>query len=204
MNSDSIFPLLYAAPISYYAQFIQKEGILDPFENFTKQNYRSRARVFGANGVIALSIPVDGKSAKNPMQDAQISNIEPWQRNHWKTLESAYKSSPFFEFYQHLFLPFYEKTYDSLWQFNLEFHQTILMCLEISNSTSILDHPLPIKAGDHRALYSSKNGHPLSSSFPEYQQVFSYNKPFERDLSILDGLFNLGPELESYLLKLEL
>ena len=204
MNSDSIFPLLYAGPISYYAQLIRKDGILDPFENFTKQNFRSRACVLGANGVISLSIPVEAKSAKNPMLDAQISNIEPWQRNHWRTLESAYKSSPFFEFYQHLFLPFYEKTYASLWQFNLEFHQTVLKCLEISHAHLISEKPVNIAKGDYRALYSTKKKHPLSSSFPEYQQVFSYHKAFEPDLSILDGLFNLGPELESYLLTLEL
>ncbi len=202
MNEVTIFPLLYAAPLSYYAQFIKNQSVLDPNERYTKQNFRSRSLVFGANGVITLSIPIEGGSVKKPMIDAQISNIEPWQRNHWKTLESAYKSSPFFEFYSYLIHPIYDTKHLSLWEFNLAFHKIILKCLEVSEEISISSEYTPITATDQRALYSSKKPHSSSLSFPEYQQVFSYERDFEPDLSILDGLFNLGPELESYLLKL--
>lgn len=202
MNEVPIFPLLYAAPISYYAQLINYQGEIDPFDPYTKQNFRSRARIFGANGIITLSIPIAGESLKKPMKDAQISNIEAWQRNHWKSLESAYKSSPFFEFYSYLIQPLYETKYASLWEFNLAFHHIILTCLDIPEEIRVTSEYIPITPTDQRAMYSSKKPHNSSPSFPEYQQVFSYNNKFEPDLSILDGLFNLGPELESYLLKL--
>ena len=202
MNDNRIFPLLYAGPLSYYAQYIPNPGFLDKHEPFAKQSYRNRMRVYGANGVIVLSIPITGESSKNTMGNVQISNIEPWQRNHWKTLESAYKSSPFFEFYNYLIAPLYQETYYSLWEFNQDFHQVILECLAISIPQKLTSEFTPITALDIRAIYSSKKPHPLSHSFPKYQQVFSYQKQFEPDLSILDLLFNLGPETESYLLQL--
>ena len=202
MLTKSIFPLLYAAPISYYAQYLKKTGSIEKMENFTKQNFRTRCRIYGANGVINLSIPVVANSNKTLINQVEISNIDSWQRNHWKTLESAYKSSPFFEFYSHLIKPLYEKKFTHLWDFNLSFHLVILKCLEVKTPPVFTSEFTSIQPEDLRVIYSSKKAHPSSPLFPVYQQVFSYQKEFEPDLSILDGIFNLGPELENYLLKL--
>jgi hypothetical protein len=204
MSSNHIFPLLYAAPISYYAQYIQNPGCIEKTENFTKQSFRTRCRVYGANGVINLSIPVLSNHTKTVITDVAISNIDAWQRNHWKTLESAYKSSPFFEFYVHLIQPLFLTPYHNLWAFNMAFHTTILHCLDLDISPSFTHEFSPIQPNDLRLVYSSKKAHPISDDFPIYQQVFSYQGEFETDLSVLDGLFNLGPELENYLRKLPL
>ena len=202
--SEFVFPMLYAAPISYYALWVNSLGEIDQHENFQKQTFRNRCRVLGANGIIALSIPVTLPNPKNIVTQVQISNQEPWQRNHWRTLESAYKSSPFFEFYSHIIEPLYQYQYDSLWRFNLAFHKAILSCMQLEIDTKFTTEFRPIIKNDPRVVFSSKKAHPSSMSFPVYQQVFSYEKPFEHDLSILDTIFNLGPETENYLRNLDL
>lgn len=198
-----IYPLLFAGSISYYAYFISSPGKLDLHEHLGKQSFRNRARIYGANGVITLSIPVKGHSQKQAVGDVEISNIESWQRNHWRTLISAYKSSPFFEYYTHLFEPLFLKKYSLLSEFNIEIHQVILQCLQLEVPFEITDNFYPKEESDYRVMYSSKKPHPNSIQFEKYQQVFSYQKPFEADLSILDALFNLGPETENYLIGIQ-
>jgi hypothetical protein len=183
--------------------WIQRKGCLDGYENFQKQTFRNRCRVFGANGVISLSIPVQLNAKKVLAKDVGVSNVEDWQRVHWRTLESAYKSSPFFEFYAHLWEPLFEISYQSLWQFNLDVHQTVLKCLQLDIKDCFTKEFLPIHGNDARIVFSAKKAHPKSNLFPVYQQVFSYNQDFEMDLSIIDLIFNLGPEAESYLLQLK-
>tara|TARA_R110002050_G_scaffold204327_1_gene339567 strand:+ start:53729 stop:54349 length:621 start_codon:yes stop_codon:yes gene_type:complete len=205
MNQSNfpIYPLLYAAPISFYANWFQYNGCMDGFENFQKQTHRNRCKIYGANGVITLSIPVQTNSKKVAMQQVHISNIEAWQRIHWRSIESAYKSSPFFEFYSHLWAPIYEKKYSSLWEFNLDIHHVILACLQSNSETCFTTEFIPLTNGDYRKVYSSKKVHPHSDEFPTYQQVFSYDKNFEPDLSIMDLIFNLGPEATDYLCHLK-
>ncbi len=192
-------PILYAGPVSYYAQLIHLKSDFDIHENFTKQNFRSRTRIFGTNGVISLNIPVQKGAQDLPMSEVKISNFEAWQRTHWRTFVSAYKSSPFFEFYAYLFEPYFNRNYEKLIDFNLDIHRTILNCLQINANIQFTSKFNPIQKNDLRFDYSSKKSHPLSSSFPKYQQVFSYSQGFEPDLSVLDLLFNLGPETELYL-----
>lgn len=203
-DSSHIFPLLYAGPISYYSYWVKSTHYIDTHENFQKQTFRNRARIYGANGAIVLSVPVKSGSQKIKITDVEISNIEPWQRDHWKTLVSAYQASPFFEYYSFLLEPIFQKKYDSLWEFNLDIHHIVLQCLQLPIQKQFTESFVPIKRNDLRTIYTSKKPHPKSNTFPQYQQVFSYDKPFISDLSILDALFNLGPETEDYLLNLNL
>lgn len=198
-SNKEIYPLLYAGPISYYAHYIHHPGMFDIHENFGKQSFRNRMKIYGANGVITLSIPTKGSSQKQPIDEVQVSNIELWQKNHWKSLVSAYKSSPFFEYYSHLISPLYEEQYRFIKDFNLAFHEVILTCLQLEIPILFSDQFYPIKDKDLRMVYSSKKAHLAANTFSKYQQVFSYQTPFQPDLSILDALFNLGPETESYL-----
>ena len=202
--NEVVFPLLYAAPISFYSLWLSSNAELDKFENFQKQTFRNRCRVYGANGVITLSVPVTLPHPKSLVTTVQISNQEPWQRNHWRTLLSAYKSSPFFEFYAHIIEPLFQKEYLLLWDFNLDFHQAILSCLQVNTATGFTQDFKALAESDLRKTFSSKKSHPKAESFPIYQQVFSYDQPFEKDLSILDAIFNLGPETENYLNSLNL
>lgn len=201
-KEKALFPLLYAAPASYYALLISAETTIDLHEPFVKQSFRSRTRIYGSNGVIAMTIPVQKNSQKLPIHEVQISNIDAWQRIHWRSIQSAYQSSPFFEFYTDLFYPLYQQKIDSLATFNLAFHKTILQCLQLPLDITTTEKPSPFMANDIRALYASKKAIEGANTFPAYQQVFSYSTPFEPDLSILDTIFNLGPETIDYLKKI--
>ena len=197
-----IYPLLYAGPISYYAYFISNPGTFDLHEHLGKQSFRNRARIYGANGVITLSIPIHGHSQKQAVKDVEISNVESWQRNHWKTLVSAYQSSPFFEYYTHLFEPLFVENYTHLFEFNLAIHKVVLHCLQLDIHPKFTGIYEPMSEVDFRIIYSSKKPHRSAEKFEKYQQVFSYHQTFEKDLSILDALFNLGPETENYLRRI--
>lgn len=198
-NNYNILPILFAGPISYYALWLEKVVILDVHETFTKQTYRNRARIYGANGILNISVPVKKGANSLPMGEVQISYVDDWQRIAWKTLESAYKNSPFFEYYSYLFEPLFNTKHALLIDFNVAFHKVVAECLQLNFDYSFSDDFTPYLKNDPRAIYSQKNKSNPNLQYPDYQQVFSYEGPFEPDLSILDGIFNLGPELAGYL-----
>jgi hypothetical protein len=192
-------PVLCAGPLAYYGLLVQHPITFDVNERFIKQTYRNRYRILGANGVITLTVPVDKNANKTPLNQVLISNIDPWQANHWKSLVSAYQSSPFFEYYDYLFEPLFQKQYTLLIDFLIDMHAAICACLEIHLPIEVNTPEIPFEAGDTRHFYQAKNPNFDHISCPEYQQVFSYNAPFQAHLSVLDVLFNLGPESLAYL-----
>lgn len=192
-------PLLCAGPVAYYSFLLQNEVAIDIHEKFIKQTYRNRYRIAGANGVITLTVPVDKNANKTPLNQVLISNIDPWQANHWKSLISAYQSSPFFEYYDYFFEPLFKKEYTLLIDFLADMHHAICKCLQTSITINFAAPTVDFIASDLRHFYQAKNPNFDHISCPEYQQVFSYNAPFQSHLSVLDVLFNLGPESLAYL-----
>lgn len=197
-------PVLCAGPIAYYSYVLQHNVQFDIHEKFIKQTYRNRYRVFGANGIITLTVPVDKSASKLPLSQVKIANIEPWQSTHWKSLVSAYKSSPFFEYYDYIFEPLFTQKQDSLLDFLTQFHMAICTCLQIDIPIAKEAPSVDFIAEDLRHFYQAKNPVFNSADFPEYQQVFSYQAPFQANLSILDLLFNLGPGSLEYLKSISL
>ena len=116
----------YLPPIEYILKCMQGPVTLEVCEHYIKQTYRNRSLIATANGVQALSIPVVHISSKMPILDVRIDYATPWQRLHWKTLDTAYNSSPYFLYFQDYIRPFYEKKYEFLFDFNLELMQVIL------------------------------------------------------------------------------
>jgi len=149
----------------------------------------------GANGSQTLTIPKERKSSdKTLISDINISNQDKWQKSHWQSIVSAYNSSPFFEYYKDELLPFYNTKYSTLFDFNLKLTKTILELMQVEkklNFTSKFQ-----KEFNGLDFRSSKF---ILKNQEEYQQVFSDKNPFIPNLSILDVLFNLGPETTSYL-----
>ena len=101
-ETDILLSSAYFAPIQYYATLLKAEKVyIEQFENFIKQTYRNRCVVLGGNGPIQLIVPVvKGRGTKILIKDLKISYDTDWQRNHWRTIFSAYSSSPFFEYYK--------------------------------------------------------------------------------------------------------
>lgn len=200
-----LLPSFYFAPIEYYAFAIRTQRIeLETHEHFNKQTYRNRCTIMSVNGPIHLSIPVLKSAPKMLMKDVQIAYKDDWNKVHWKGLVSAYQNSPFFEYYDYLFEPFFKGDHESLIELNTGIHRMITKCLSMDQEVSFTSTFSPIESQDFRTLFHAKRGSGLNWEWPNYQQVFSDRLGFHPNLSILDLIFNLGPSARLYLLNLTL
>lgn len=189
----------YFAPVHYYARFIHHpEVYIEQFENFSKQTYRNRCIISGANGLITLVVPVvKGRGPKIQIRDLKIAYDMNWQRNQWQTIVSAYNSSPYFEYYQDELLPFFEKRYDYLLDYNNSINELMCDFLEIENTIKLTTdfENVPDGTINFREIISPKNKTKSDTHFQpaKYTQVFTEKFGFLPNLSILDLLFNEGP-----------
>lgn len=196
----------YFAPIRYFSKLAAfPEIYLEQHEHFIKQTYRNRTVILGANGPIALIVPVvNGRGPKIKIRDLRIAYDEEWQRNHWRTIFSAYNSSPFFEYYADDIEPFFRKKFNFLFDFNLELTETMLEILEIETGLKLTAdfEQIPENCLNYREQISPKT-HRIEADphfVPRpYTQVFSEKFGFVPDLSMLDLLFNEGPSAHSVL-----
>ena len=200
-----IFPALYNGPLNYYARLIgQKELILEQFDSYSKQSYRNRCMIMGPNGVIALSIPVLRKRGeKTLLRDIRIDYDSKWNKIHWRSLVASYASSPFFEYLADEINPFYLKNYEFLIDLNQELveHTLVFLGLNIQVSCSDAFTPLSSEEDPRHFIHPKKDQAIADPAFLplEYHQVFSDRLGFQSNLSILDLIFNLGPDSLSYL-----
>ena len=199
---DIYVAVAYLAPLHYYARMLSANHVyIEQHENYIKQTYRNRCVILSANGPMSLSIPVDKKElTKCPTRDIRFSTHTAWQTLHWRSIEAAYNSSPFFEYYRDDLLPFYEKKWDFLLDFNMAIQETILSCMELSPTisfTQYFDKEIPPTALDFRnaiqPTLKPEEADPNYQSIP-YYQVFGQKWGFVPNLSIIDLLFNMGPE----------
>ncbi len=201
-NSSKVSTVLltsaYLAPVSYYTVLTNAENVLfENFDSYEKQTYRNRCEIATANGVMALSIPVEKSSSEKVLtRDIRISKHNSWQKQHWRAIESAYNSSPFFEFYMDDFLPFYTKEWDFIWDFNLEIQAKVLELLdceiEILHTTEY-KKTVDNDVNDLRNSFNPKIPSSIIEPKP-YYQVFAQRFGFQKDLSVIDLLFNMGNE----------
>ena len=136
-----IFAPCYLAPVSYWMEVVKNPCvIIDQYEHFEKQSYRNRCIIYGANGSQALIIPIEhGKGEHQQMREVKISINEDWQRLHLRSLQSAYRCSPFFEFYEDAFTPFYEKKWVYLMEYNIGLMELVAKLLKIDLQISLTD-----------------------------------------------------------------
>ncbi len=190
----------YLPPVQYFQQINKAETIfIEKHENYVKQSYRNRCNVFGANGVLALSIPVIHLSDKERITEKKISYTENWQQQHWRTIESAYRNSPYFIYYADALKPFYEKKYQFLFDYNLELLQFLLNSFRIKTEISFTEtFNKSIATDDYRYTINPKNN-AEATEFKTYSQLFSDKHNFQPNLSGIDLLFNMGPYSKEYL-----
>ena len=202
---EGSLPCCYLAPVSHYSAYYHADEVrLEVCDNFTKQTLRNRCYIDSPNGALALTIPVVKTEGKTMMKDIRISDHGNWRHQHWVALESSYRQSPFFEYYADDFAPFYEKK----WEFLADFNEELMMLV-----ASLLDIEKPIK---RTQAFSPLPAPPLgechnptgqgsfggNGALPQrgsgegapYYQVFASRHGFLPDLSIVDLLFNMGPE----------
>lgn len=192
----------YFPNILTFATVLQKEVIWEVADNYQKQTYRNRCYICTDQGKHLLSIPikhVGGEEGRQKYNDVKLDNSYPWQRQHWRTLETAYRTSPYFEFYEDDLAPLFEKENEFLLDFNLKTIETISDCLQLEISTektSTYEKTL-VDLNDVRFLVNAKKK--INFKQKEYTQVFSDRHDFVENTSILDLLFNEGPNSVSYL-----
>ena len=190
----------YLPNIHYMAWVVShKEIALVTHNPYQKQTFRNRTEIYSANGKLKLTIPiVHNKIKKGQIDETVAIHYENgWQKDHWKSLESAYRSSPFFEFYEDDFYPFYHQKFDKLMDFNIEMLKKVLLLIDAE--VKLL--PNEKIANEFHDLIIAK--HEVKKEKPPYHQVFQSKYGFINNLSILDLLFNLGPQSLEYLEQIE-
>ncbi|MBO6606349.1 WbqC family protein [Psychroserpens sp.] len=190
----------YFPNVAHFVAMLNAHRIVfEVCDNYQKQTYRNRTSIYGANGKLDLNIPVI-YSQKNRQKTSNIViyNEEQWQVQHLKSLESAYRTSPFYEFYIDDLMPLFERPYSNLMNFNFDCLAAIFDCLQLpfdySKTSSFELKPI---CEDARGLAVSRKE--IVQHFSKYAQVFDNKHGFIQNLSILDLLFNEGPNTELYL-----
>ncbi|WP_312825185.1 WbqC family protein [Epilithonimonas sp.] len=199
-----LLPIFYLPPVSWFSVFLNEENEVDfeQFENFPKQTYRNRASIYGANGKLALIIPIK-HTGKREIKDIEVSFAEDWQKLHWKSIKTAYQSTPYFEYYEDKLKKIYAEQIVSLKEFNLKALGIILDILKTEKKYELTkEYFKKPEAEDYREKFSAKSE--SASEFEEYYQSFSDKNGFIKDLSILDLLCNIGPESLTYIKNIKL
>ena len=201
MSTEILTHPLYLAPVPLYSKLYSGAGlIIDGSAPFVKQTFRSRAVIATENGTQTLTIPVVHDGGKIAMRDVRISEHGNWRHQHWNALVSAYRKSPFFDYYADDFAHFYEEKDGFLMDFNLRLHSVVCELLGLERDIRIL------APGESAEETTSNNNDLRHIAEPKalasiagytakpYYQVFAQRNGFIADLSIVDLLFNMGPE----------
>ena len=195
-----LHPTYFPSIASFTAIAKAKQVTFEVCDNYQKQTYRNRTYVYGANGKLALTIPVVFSQKNRQLyKDILISYNTNWQNLHWKSIQSAYSSSPFFEFYQDDLEPLFSRKHQYLLDFNFKCLEVIYDCLQLPlkfNTTKSFNKNSKDKI-DYRFLVESRKE--TEQPFKPYVQVFDDKHGFLSNLSILDLICNEGPNALMYL-----
>lgn len=198
-----LLPVFYLPPVSWFSEFLNAENeiIFEQFENFPKQTYRNRTNIYGANGKLSLIIPINHNGSRI-LKDIEISYREDWQKLHWKSIKTAYQSSPYFEYYEDKLIKLYESRDKFLLDFNLKSIEIIQKILKTEKAYSLNNEYVKFpEEVNFRERFSAKK--PSEYEMDEYYQTFSDKMGFLKDLSILDLICNKGPESVTYLKEIK-
>ena len=188
---------LYLAAVPLYARLYAADKlVVDDISPFVKQTYRNRVVIAAENGLLALTIPVVHNGDKVAMRDVRISEHGNWRHQHWNAIVSAYRKSPFFDYYADDFAHFYEERDGFLMDFNLRLHATVCELLSLEREVKFLsDEAADTATADLRHIAEPKALDSAGGVAQQpYYQVFAQRNGFIPSLSIIDLLFNMGPE----------
>lgn len=223
--TTALLQTTYFGPIQWYQKLYRYDRcLIEQYDSFQKQTYRNRCVIATANGTQALTVPVEHNvqclTFNVQCKDLRISDHNQWRRVHWNALQSAYSESPFFEYYADDLHPFFEKKYEFLLDFNEAIRQKVCELIDIhphvEYSSQFIVHSSQLQSSevqannelctmncelkDFRDVISAKHPQPDAEYTPKvYWQVFQHKHGFLSNLSILDLLFNMGPESIFYL-----
>lgn len=214
--TTALLQTTYFGPVQWYQKLYHYDHcLIEQYDSYQKQTYRNRCVIATANGLQALTVPVEHNANSqmliansSQVKDLRISDHNQWRKVHWNALQSAYSESPFFEYYVDDIRPFFEHKYDFLIDFNEAIRQKICELIDIHphiEYTTEYVKPTansqqPIAFSDFREVIHAKHPQPDADfEAKPYWQVFQHRYGFQPNLSILDLLFCMGPESVFYL-----
>lgn len=200
MTTQTLLATTFFGPVQWYAKMANDGKVLiESCENYTKQTYRNRCVIATANGTQTLTVPVE-RGTSESIRDIIISDHGNWRHIHRHALMSAYGDSPFFEFYADDIMPFFERRWKYLYDMNTDICRTVCELIDIHPDIQHTDKyiaaaDIPPTIADYREAIRPKHPLPDDGFHPrEYYQVYSQRHGFMPNMSILDLLFNMGPE----------
>ena len=202
-----ILSTAYWPNLHYFYYLINSNTInIECFENYQKQSFRNRTQILTANGKLDLSIPIKNLDTKQLIKDIEIAYQENWQINHWRAITSAYKNSPYFEFFEADMKYFYSIPFKFLMEFNSEQLKLILKLLKFKKEISFtskfekeITTQLDLRNSIHPKVEFTEDENVSKCLKIQYYQTFESKFEFKPNLSILDLLFNKGLETIDYL-----
>lgn len=202
IEKGAVFPMFYLPPITYFSKINTYKPVIliEKEEHFPKQTYRNRSNIASPDGVLTLTVPViKGSKNHTKVKDVKISYDFNWQRLHWQSLQTCYRRSAYFEYYEDDLAPFYEKKYDYLFDYNEQLLRFLLRAIKLPvelSFTETYEAAYP-SLEDLRDTIHSKRQPNVDQKI--YYQVFEERNGFLKNLSIADLLFNQGPHTVNYL-----
>ena len=203
MHNTAILPLFYLPPVGYFSLLKQvaPDFLIEKHEHLAKQTYRNRASIYSPNGKLDLTVPlVKGSKTHTKMKDVRISYDFNWQRLHWLSLETCYRSSAYFEYYEDELSGFYNNRFDFLFDYNFELlgwlSKKLKLDMAFETTSAYEDNIAP--GLDFRGMMNPKKNEDIVNNKP-YYQVFEDRHQFLPNLSVVDLLFNQGPQAKLYL-----
>lgn len=207
METSALLFSAYLPPIQYFSKLVLHNDILiEQYEHYHKQTYRNRCQIQTSNGLLTLTIPIKGRGTGNQaINEVEIAYDEDWQRLHWRSICTAYRCSPFFEYYEDAFAPFYAQRWALLAEYNQQLLETLCKCIKLKPTftfTKEYNKECPPSITDYREIIhpkASKVTADIHFTPQTYTQVFADKLGFMPNLSILDLLCNEGPHSTDYL-----
>ena len=199
-----ILPSAYLPSVEYIARLLRQECVIDLGENYVKRSQRNRGQILSANGVMSLTVNVENANRpRQPMRDVRIDYSKRWQHQHWVSILSAYKSSPYFDHYASELEPFYRREWRYLVDYNMEYTATLLRLLGAGRELPTSERYVVATEADLDLRPKNIEGSAFAAQ--PYFQVFSDRMPFAENLSALDLLLCEGPEaIDSVLMRCQL
>jgi len=204
IEKGAVLPMFYLPPVEYFVQLntYKPDILIEREEHFPKQTYRNRANIYSPEGILTLVVPVvKGSKTHTKVKDVKISYDFDWQRLHWQSLGACYRRSAYFEYYEDDFARFYDrqKQVTYLFDYNEELLQLLLKFTKIKTEVGYTTeyHPEYTSIPDFRTSIHPKKETELQQK--PYFQVFEDRQGFLQNLSIVDLLFNQGPQAINYL-----
>jgi len=201
-ENGAVFPMFYLPPVQYFSLMYEHRNniLIEKDEHLIKQTYRNRAHIYSPDGLLSLVVPIiKGSKVHTQMKDVRISYDFNWQRLHWMSLQGCYRRSAYFEYYEADFARFYEDKFDFLFDYNEQLLNMIIGMTKMKANISLTEtyeRDYPAMA-DYRMTFSAKKETAYEQK--PYFQVFEERKGFMKNLSIVDLLFNQGPQTLNYL-----